>query len=72
MVMYGHKWSFMVVYGHAELEMLPLSSSGKILTPLGFLTKACGFKTGKLINKEANYDIFFSLVVVVLMLVFRR
>ena len=31
----------------AELEILPLGSSGKILTPLGFLTKACGFKTRK-------------------------
>ena len=54
----------------SELEILALGSSGKILTPLGFLTKACGFKTRKLINKQAYYDLLFSLVVVVLM--FRR
>ena len=37
-----------------ELEILPLGSSGKILTPLGFLTKACGFKTSNLADKQAN------------------
>ena len=51
----------------AELEILPLGSSGKILTPLGFLTKACSFKTRKLINKQAYFDLLFSLAVVVLM-----
>ena len=48
-----------VVIGHnshlepttaTDLEILPLGSSGKIFTPLRFLTKACRFKTGKLIS----------------------
>ena len=43
----------LIVKDNAELQILPLGSSGKILTPFGFLTKACHLIGS---NKEHSVD----------------